>query len=200
MSVCFILFGAQLSALLFQHPRSCESVSRWSHWNTFHDALMSAVFFRSKMLTRNLNNTCKICWLLDESSRLTLVSCHLALCAVTPFVGFRLPGGHGGVRTCVQFVYCVVLWSTLSAMHWPIMWLASWSSVVYTCDESSCWDVANELFSGAPVTANHNDVDTAVTNEVILYCVVTDHECVPCAATRAPLAFQGVVTFLKCII
>ena len=63
---------------------------------------------------------------------------------------------------------------------------------MYTCDESSCWDVANELFSSAPATANDNDVDTAVTNEVILYCVVTDHECVLCAATPAPLAFHGV--------
>ena len=54
---------------------------------------MSAVFFRSKMLTRNLNYTCTICWLLEETAQLTLVSCHLALCAVTPFVGFRLPGG-----------------------------------------------------------------------------------------------------------
>ena len=59
--------------------------------------------------------------------------------------------------------------------------------------KSACWGVANELFSSAPGTANHNDVDTAVINELILYCVVTDHECVPCAATPAPLAFQGVV-------
>ena len=50
-----------------------------------------------------------MCWLLDESSRLTLVSCHLALRAVTPFVGFRLPGDHGGVRTSVQSAYCVTL-------------------------------------------------------------------------------------------
>ena len=54
---------------------------------------MSAVFFRSKMLTRNLNYTCTICWLLDESSQLTLVSCHLALRAVTPFVVYREGGG-----------------------------------------------------------------------------------------------------------
>ena len=78
-------------------------------------------------------------------------------------------------------------------MQWPIKSLASGSSVVYTCDESSCWGVANELFSGASATANHNVVDIAVTNEVNLYCVVTDHECVLCAATPAPLVFQGVV-------
>ena len=138
MSVWFILFGAQLSALLLQ---VFLSISQWSHCNTFHDALISAVFFRSKMLTRNLNYTCTICWILDELPRHTLVSCHLAHCAVTPFVGFRLPGGHGGVRTCAQFVYCVVLWSTLSAMHWPMKWLASWSSVssVYVQWELLLW-------------------------------------------------------------
>ena len=61
--------------------------------------------------------------------------------------------------------------------------------------KSACWGVANQLFSDAPATANDNDndVDTAVTNELILYCLVTDHECVLCAATPAPLTFQCVV-------
>ena len=58
--------------------------------------------------------------------------------------------------------------------------------------KSACSGVANDLFSGVPATANHNDVDTAVTNELVLYCVVTDHECILCAATPAPLAFQAV--------
>ena len=63
--------------------------------------------------------------------------------------------------------------------------------------KSACWGAANELLSGAPATANHNDGDTVVANELILHGVVTDHECVHCSATPAPLAFQGVV--LRCV-
>ena len=58
--------------------------------------------------------------------------------------------------------------------------------------KSACWGAANELLSGAPATANHNNGDTAVANELILYGVVTDNECVLCAATPVPLAFHGV--------
>ena len=56
--------------------------------------------------------------------------------------------------------------------------------------KSACW--ASELLSGAPATANHNDGDTAVANELILHGVITDNEYILCAATSAPLAFHGV--------
>ena len=58
--------------------------------------------------------------------------------------------------------------------------------------KSACWGTAKELLSGASTTANHNDGDTAVANELILHGVITDNECVLCAATPAPLASHGV--------
>ena len=57
--------------------------------------------------------------------------------------------------------------------------------------KSACWGAANELLSGAPATIKHNDGDTAVANELILYGVVTDNECILYAATPASLAFLG---------
>ena len=48
--------------------------------------------------------------------------------------------------------------------------------------KSACWGTANEVFSDASAIANHNDVDTAVINELLLF-----------SATPATLAFQGVV-------
>ena len=57
--------------------------------------------------------------------------------------------------------------------------------------KSAYWGTTKELLSGAPAIANHNDGDTAVANKLILHGVVTDNECVLCAATPAPLAFHG---------
>ena len=105
MSVWFILSCAQLFALLCQHPRRCESVSRWSHGHTVNDAPMSAVYFHSKMLIRNFNCT-----------PLTLVSCHLDL-------GVAMVGWGPA-----QSSYCVVQWSTQTTIKSFVSWLA----VLYT--------------------------------------------------------------------
>ena len=80
--------------------------------------------------------------------------------------------------------------SLLPVKRWTI---SSSFAAPLTTAKSACCGVTNELFSGALATTNHNHVDTAVIKELILYCVVTDHECVLCSATPAPLAFQVLI-------